>query len=373
MKLRTQFLLLALAAMFSFSTPADAQWGSLIKGARKSLGIKTKKEKAQEAALKEEQRKRDSVQAVIKSITPTIPQPAPEGTRELAILWQGKNRIATWNPVMLEMTFNKKYESGELAGQDIKYILDPNTGVVKSSLGNEVGRMSNDGTIVTSKLGTINYDSATGKVSYNGEVIGDVTMQKAKCYYQNLGNFDGHVSPLLVAFTFIGALLSPEQVEEFHAAKIKADQEAAALAEKQRQERKAREEALRKEWESLNCVIMNSSGSTLGYVRSNGVVEASNHLTIGYIHQNGVIERSNHLTCGYVQSNGTVEQSNHLTLGYFDGRTFEKSNHITCGYYSSGTFENSSHLTIGRFSGKYNHTVIAACFFFFFFPEEVNK
>ena len=53
MKLRTTILLLALAAMFTFSTPAEAQWGSLIKGARKTLGIKTKKEKREEAALKE--------------------------------------------------------------------------------------------------------------------------------------------------------------------------------------------------------------------------------------------------------------------------------------------------------------------------------
>ena len=59
MKLRTTISLLALAAMFAFSTPAEAQWGSLIKGARKTLGIKTKKEKREEAALKEQQRKRD--------------------------------------------------------------------------------------------------------------------------------------------------------------------------------------------------------------------------------------------------------------------------------------------------------------------------
>ena len=92
MKLRTTISLLALAVMFAFSTPAEAQWGSLIKGARKTLGIKTKKEKREEAALKEQQRKRDSVEAVIKSITPTIPQPAPEGTRDMAILWQGKTK-----------------------------------------------------------------------------------------------------------------------------------------------------------------------------------------------------------------------------------------------------------------------------------------
>ena len=372
MKLSTKIMMLALAAMFVVSTPAEAQFGSLIRGARKGLGIKTKKEKREEAAAKEAQRKRDSVQAVINSITPTIPQPAPDGTRTIAILWQGQTKIATWDPVRLEITFNKKYESGELAGQDVKYMLDPITGVVKSNLGNEVGRISNDGTIVTSKLGTLNYDARTNKVSFNGEVIGEATMQKATCYHMTVGTFDGYVSPLLTTFTLIGALLSPEQVAEIHADKVKQDQERAAREEKARQERAAREEARRKEWESLNCEIMASNGTTLGYVRSNGVVENRSHITIGYIQPNGVIEGSNRITIGYVSGN-TVEKSNRITLGYFDGHTFEKSNRITCGYYNSGTFEASNRITIGRFSGKYNHTVIAACFFFFFFPEEVEK
>lgn len=372
MKLSTKIIMLAMVSTFAVSTPAEAQWGSLIKGARKSLGIKTKKEKAQERAAKEEQRKRDSVQAVIKGITPTIPQPAPAGTRTIAILWQGKTKIATWDPVKLEITFNKKYESGELAGQDIRYMLDPTTGIVKSSLGNEVGHISNDGTVVTSKLGTLNYDSQTQKVSFNGEVIGEATMQKATCYHMTVGTFDGHVSPLLTTFALIGALLSPEQIAEIHAEKVKIDQERAAQEQKARQERLAREEAQKKEWESLNCEIMASNGITLGYVKSNGVVEGSNHMTIGYIKQNGVIESSNHMTIGYVSGN-TVEKSNRMTLGYFDGRTFEKSNRMTCGYYNSGLFEASNRMTIGRFSGKYNHTVIAACFFFFFFSEEVEK
>lgn len=372
MKLSTKIMMLALVALFAVSTPADAQFGSLIKGARKTLGIKTKKEKAQEAALKDAQRRQDSIQTVVKSITPTIPQPAPEGTRLINILWQGKTKIATWDPVRLEITFNKKYDDGALAGQDIKYILDPITGVVKSSLGNEVGCLSNDGTVVTSKLGTLNYDAQTNKVSFNGEVIGEATMQKATCYHMTVGTFDGHVSPLLTTFALIGALLSPEQVADIHAEKVKLDQEKAAREEKARQERAAREEAQRKEWENLNCEIMASNGITLGYVRSNGVVENRSHLTIGYIKPNGVIEGSNHITIGYVSGN-TVEKSNRITLGYFDGRTFEKSNRITCGYYNSGTFEASNRITIGRFSGKYNHTVIAACFFFFFFPDQVEQ
>ena len=371
-KLRTKISLLVLAALFTFSTPADAQFGSLVRGARKTLGIKTKKEKAQEAAAKEAQRKRDSVATVVRSITPTIPQPMAEGTQPIAIKWQGKTQIATWDPVKLEITFNKKYDDGELAGQYVKYIVDPQTGVVKSSLGNEVGRMDNDGTVVTSKLGTLKYDAQTNKVSYEGEVIGEATMLKATCFDKTVGTFEGHVSPLLTAFTLIGALLSPDQIAELHAEKVKADQEKAAREEKARQERAAREEALRKEWESLNCEIMASNGITLGYVRSNGVVENRSHITIGYIKPNGVVEGSNHITIGYVSGN-TVEKSNRITLGYFDGRTFEKSNRITCGYYNSGTFEASNRITIGRFSGKYNHTVIAACFFFFFFPEQVEN
>ena len=104
MKSRTKFLVMAMVAMFAFSTPADAQWGGLLNKARKAVGIKTKQEKA----IDEQKRKQDSIQAAIKSITPTIPQPAESGAL-IAIRWD-KTKIGTWDPVKLEITFNKTYE-----------------------------------------------------------------------------------------------------------------------------------------------------------------------------------------------------------------------------------------------------------------------
>ena len=378
MKLSVRISMLALAAMFAFSTPADAQFGKLLRKARKAVGLQTNQDKyeeyreMQDKADKERKRKNDSIQAVIKSITPTIPQPAAEGTAPIAIKWQN-TKIGEWDPVTLEITFNKTYDEGELAGQKVSYKLNPATGKWKSKKGTDVGSMSNDGTIVSPNLGTIKFNPETNKVVMNDEVIGEATMLKASSYGTTIGTFEGHVSPLLVAFTFHGSLISEKQVAEWKEAKRQRDIEAAERTAKARAEAAAREEAKKKEWAELNCEIMASNGSTLGYVRANGVVEASNRMTIGYIQQNGTIEKSNRMTIGYVQPNGTVEKSNRMTIGYFDGRTFEKSNRMTCGYYSSGTFEASNRMTIGRIRGKYNSTVLAACFFFFFFPEQVDK
>ncbi|MBO7044835.1 MAG: hypothetical protein J6W38_00550 [Prevotella sp.] len=380
MRLSVKISMLAFAAMFAFSTPAEAQFGlgKLARKARKAIGLQTtqdKYEEFREQQAKEDkirQRKNDSIKAVVASITPTIPQPAAEGTAPVAIKWKD-TRIGEWDPVKLEITFNKTYDEGEYAGQKVSYKLNPATGQWTSKKGTDVGSMSNDGTIVSPNLGTIQFDPKTNKISKDGEVIGDVTMLKASSYGTAIGSFEGHVSPLLMAFTFHGSLISEKQVAEWKEAKIKADQEAAERAAKARAEAAAREEARKKEWAELNCEIMASNGITLGYVRANGVVEASNRSTIGYIQPNGTIERSNRTTIGYVQPNGTVEKSNRMTLGYFDGRTFEKSNRLTCGYFSGGTFEASNRLTIGKIRGNYNNTVLAACFFFFFFPEEVDK
>jgi len=380
MKLSVKISMLAFAAMFAFSTPAEAQFGlgKLARKVRKAVGVQTtqdKYEEFREQQAKEDkirQQKRDSIKAVVASITPTIPQPAAEGTAPVSIKWKD-TKIGEWDPVKLEITFNKTYDEGEYAGQKVSYKLNPATGQWTSKKGSDVGSMSNDGTIVSPNLGTIQFDPKTNKVSMNGEVIGEATMLNASSYGTTIGSFEGHVSPLLMAFTFHGSLISEKQVAEWKEAKIKADQEAAERAAKARAEAAAREEAKKKEWAELNCEIMASNGITLGYVRANGVVEASNRSTIGYIQPNGTIERSNRMTIGYVQPNGTVEKSNRMTIGYFDGRTFEKSNRLTCGYYNSGTFEASNRLTIGKIRGNYNNTVLAACFFFFFFPEEVDK
>ena len=365
MKRRNLFFGMALAAMFTFSTPAEAQWGSLINKARKAAGIKTKQEKAAER----EQQRRDSIQQAIKSITPTVPQPAATGALN-TIRW-GKTAIGTWDPVNLEITFNQTYDEGEFAGQKVSYKLDPATGKWTAKNGSPKGSINNDGTIESPNLGTLKFDTKTNKVYLDGDVIGEATMLKATCFGHEIGSFDGHVSPLLVAYTFQGALISKNQVTEWKEAQAKAAAEAAARAERERQERIAREEALKKEWAELNAEVTNSSYSTLGYIRANGVVENSSHSTIGYIKTDGTVENSSHSTIGYVRSNGEVENSSHSTIGYFRGSDLENSSHSTIGYFRSGDIEDRSHSTIGKLRGTSNKTVVAAAFYFFFFKDKV--
>ena len=141
MNRKTSFIALALVAMFACSTPAQAQWGGLLNKARKAAGIKTKQEKAQDAA----QQRRDSVLKAAAAITPTIPQAAESG-QPITIKW-GDTPIGTWDPVKLEITFNQTYDEGEFAGQKVKYILDPATGKFTSLNGIPKGSISNDGTI----------------------------------------------------------------------------------------------------------------------------------------------------------------------------------------------------------------------------------
>ena len=365
MKRRNLFFGMALVAMFAFSTPADAQWGSLINKARKAAGIKTKSEKAAER----EQQRRDSIQAAIKSITPTVPQPAATGALN-TIRW-GKTAIGTWDPVNLEITFNQTYDEGEFAGQKVSYKLDPATGKWTAKNGTPKGSINNDGTIESPNLGTLKFDTKTNKVYLDGDVIGEAGMQKAVSFGHEIGSFEGHVSPLLVAYTFHGALISKNQVDEWKAAQAKAAAEAAARAERERQERIAREEALKKEWAELNAEVTNSSYSTMGYIRSNGTVENSSHSTIGYIKYDGTVENSSHSTIGYVRSNGEVENSSHSTIGYYRSGCFENSSHSTIGYFRGGDIENSSHSTIGKLRGTSNSTVVAAAFYFFFFKDKV--
>lgn len=116
---------MALAAMFAFSTPAEAQFGlgKLARKARKAVGLQTNQDKYEEyreqqaKEEKERKRKNDSIQLAIKDITPTIPQPAAKGALN-TIRW-GKTAIGTWDPVNLEITFNKTYDEGEFAGQKV--------------------------------------------------------------------------------------------------------------------------------------------------------------------------------------------------------------------------------------------------------------
>ena len=170
-------LVMALAAMFAFSTPAEAQFGlgKLARKARKAVGLQTNQDKYEEyreqqaKEEKERKRKNDSIQLAIKDITPTIPQPAAKGALN-TIRW-GKTAIGTWDPVNLEITFNKTYDEGEFAGQKVSYKLDPATGKWTAKNGTPKGSISNDGTIESPNLGTIKFDPKTNKVSMDGSVI----------------------------------------------------------------------------------------------------------------------------------------------------------------------------------------------------------
>ena len=365
MNRKTSFIALALVAMFACSTPAQAQWGGLLNKARKAAGIKTKQEKAVEA----EQQRKDSVAKAAAAITTTIPQAAESGA-PIAIKW-GNSTIGTWDPVKLEITFNQTYDEGEFAGQKVKYILDPATGKFTSLNGTPKGSISNDGTIESPNLGTIKLDTKTNEVSMDGEVIGRVTKLRASCYGTDFGQLEGHVSPLLVAYIFHGALISKNQVQGWKEAEVKRTEEAKARAAKEKEERAARQEAEKKEFASQRVTIKANNYSTLGYIDGK-TVKASNYSTIGYIEPDGTVKASNFSTIGYVDKNGTVKANNYSTIGYFDGSTIKASNYSALGYFQNGNVKASNYSSIGYIEGTKNKTVIAAAIFFFFFKDLVK-
>ena len=367
MNRKTSFIALALVAMFACSTPAQAQWGGLLNKARKAAGIKTKQEKAVEA----EQQRKDSVAKAAAAITTTIPQAAESGA-PIAIKW-GNSTIGTWDPVKLEITFNQTYDEGEFAGQKVKYILDPATGKFTSLNGTPKGSISNDGTIESPNLGTIKVDTKTNEVSMDGEVIGRVTKLRASCYGTDFGQLEGHVSPLLVAYIFHGALISKNQVQGWKEAEVKRTEEAKARAAKEKEERAARQEAAKKEWAELNVTIEDGSFRTIGRIKSNGTIEDGSFRTIGRVRQDGTVEDGSYRTIGHIRSNGTIEDGSFRTIGRFDGRLFEDGSFRTVGRMSGSTVEDDSFRTIGRIKGTSNKTLLAACFYFFYFKAQAES
>ena len=309
MKQSIKISVMALIAMFAFSTAADAQFGlgKLARKVRKAVGVETTQDKYEdlrEQMAKEDkirQQKNDSIKAVMASITPTIPQPAAEGTAPITIKWKG-TPIGTWDPVGLEITFNKTYDEGEFAGQKVSYKLDPSTGQWTSKKGTNVGSMSNDGTIVSPNLGTIKFNPQTNAVVKNGEVIGEATMLNASSYGTSIGSYETHVSPLLVAFTFHGSLISENQIAEWKEAKKQRD----IAAAKARQEAAARAAAQRS----------SSSSSTKKYsvlyyngkkceIDSNGRIN-DGYNGIGWLRDGKITTFSAGNTVGRIESDGTV-------------------------------------------------------------------
>ena len=305
MKLSVKIAMLALAATFTFSTPADAQFGlgKLARKVRKAVGVQTTQDKFEEfreQQAKEDkirQQKNDSIKAVMASITPTIPQPAAEGTAPITIKWKG-TPIGTWDPVGLEITFNKTYDEGEFAGQKVSYKLNPATGQWTSKKGTNVGSMSNDGTIVSPNLGTIKFNPQTNAVVKNGEVIGEVSMLKASSYGTSIGSYETHVSPLLVAFTFHGSLISDKLLAEWKEAKIQRD----IAAAKARQEAAARAATQRSSSNSYKVLYYNGKKCEID---SNGkIIDGYNG--IGWLRDGKITTFSAGNTVGRIESDGTV-------------------------------------------------------------------
>ena len=209
--------MMVLVTMFAFSTAADAQFSINLNKARKALGIKTKKEKAMDA------------------LKPTIPQPDKKG-KPVTIKWMNK-KVGEWDPATLMLVFNDTYDesAGEYAGQHITFMLNPATGKWTNIAGRPAGQMSNDGTLETPNLGTIKFNPKTNEVSMDGEVIGSATINEASCYGTTFSSFDGYVSPLLVAYTTFGVMVSKDQIGRFKLLQQQAKSEAAARAAKERE------------------------------------------------------------------------------------------------------------------------------------------
>ena len=298
--------MMVLATMFAFSTAADAQFSINLNKARKALGIKTKKEKAMDA------------------LKPTIPQPDKKG-KPVTVKWMN-NRVGEWDPAALKLTFDQTYQEGEYAGQHVTLTLDPATGKWTSISGKEVGQMSNDGTLKTPNLGTIKFNPKTNEVSKDGEVIGYATISEASCYGTKFGSFDSYVSPLLLAYTTFGVLISNDQVDKLKAIKQKADAEAAARAAKERELAAARAASSRSSSSSSSnsssssgssnssssssskkTIDLYRSGSRFGEIRPNGDIYISGS-RVGEARSNGDIY-VNGSNRGEVRSNGDVYKS----------------------------------------------------------------
>jgi cytoskeletal protein CcmA (bactofilin family) len=296
--------MMALVAMFAFSTAADAQFSINLNKARKALGIKTKKEKAMD------------------TLKPTIPQPDKKG-KPVTIKWMNK-KVGEWDPATLMLVFNDTYDesAGEYAGQHITFMLDPATGKWTNIAGRPAGQMSNDGTLETPNLGTIKFNPKTNEVSMDGEVIGSATINEASCYGTTFSSFDGYVSPLLVAYTTFGVMVSKDQIGRFKLLQQQAKAEAAARAAKERELAAARAASSSRvssssssssnsssssSSSSKQSIELYRSGSRFGEIRPNGDIYISGS-RVGEARSNGDIY-VNGSNRGEVRSNGDVYKS----------------------------------------------------------------
>ena len=214
MKQSIKISVMALVAMFAFSTVADAQFGSLLKAAKKAV----KKEKTTTVTLPS-----GETQVVKGEIV--IPQPAEKGGPIPSIRYgffynkeMNKKQTGFWDPTTLKLTFNKDAVGN---GPSV-YTINPSSGAVTAEDGSAVGSLSNDGTIVTPNKRTLIMTKKSGSHSFdadvteNGQVIGEVNiaddghMQLYSCNDGKWSNctfrFDKTVNPLLCAYAYFGVI-----------------------------------------------------------------------------------------------------------------------------------------------------------------------
>ena len=222
---------MALVAMFAVSTTADAQFGGLLKAAKKAAGGKSKEAKAAEAHN--------------EAYKLAIPQ-AKQGevvnfSLESTIGVETKNEAvaATWNPATLEVTINTD-RNGNKPGTVVK--LDPKTGKFTDASGKAMGSISADGTIESLGLGTIKLNEVKTTliqqrdvemiVGYNIKRVSDNYKLMNYCCYNNkdlmpwsdaeMGKIkwgvnkgavsDPTVNSLIVAYVYFGLIFNQDDI-----------------------------------------------------------------------------------------------------------------------------------------------------------------
>jgi len=251
MKRTIKVSVMALVAMFTFSTVADAQFGlgKLAKSATGGGGLK-KAEKEANARAEKFKLAIPQPEKGGKPVVLSLDESATKWTVKNNEIWssgqgEGFTEVAIWNPATLEITM-KTSRGGNTPGA--VYKVDPNSGEVTDADGNSKGSMSNDGTIISPNAGTLTLKeyrrSSESVVDKNGKGLGIIKGDFLCGYHvyrdkERLGGyrFDGsrglgvlksfgnlasdsdkdgkygyvsdiNTNPLLVAFVYYGLILT---------------------------------------------------------------------------------------------------------------------------------------------------------------------
>ncbi|MBR2103974.1 MAG: hypothetical protein IJ933_01675 [Bacteroidales bacterium] len=183
---------------------AEAQLGGLINAAKNKAKANKEQKAAQEQA---------------NLTKPVIPQPVANAKPVIFSL--NDTAVCMWNPAALELTMTTS-KGGNTPGA--VYKLNPTTGAVTDQNGASKGSLSNDGTIESPNLGTLQFKEVKGyaldnKVYQNGKEIGAVAVRGTVQAYHidngrintQFGKTSDGVSPLFVAYVYFGLLTSKQQ------------------------------------------------------------------------------------------------------------------------------------------------------------------